>query len=57
MNEPMTTIDPRNSDSDAVPTPWEHTRRVLETAEVRWIATVRADGRPHVTPTRGLRVC
>ena len=31
-------------------TPWEETRRVLETAEVFWLSTVRADGRPHVTP-------
>ena len=50
MNEPVTTIDSRFSDSDAVPTPWEETRRLLETAELFWIITVRADGRPHVTP-------
>ena len=50
MNEPITTIDPRFSDPDTVATPWEQTRRVLETAEVCWIATVRADGHPHVTP-------
>ena len=31
-------------------TAWEDTRRVLETAELSWISTVRADGRPHVTP-------
>ena len=28
----------------------EETRRILETAELFWISTVRADGRPHVTP-------
>ena len=50
MNEPVTTIDSRYSDLDAVPTPWEETRRLLETAELFWIVTVRADGRPHVTP-------
>ena len=50
MNEPVTTIDPRFSDSDAVATGWDETRRVLETAELFWIVTVRADGRPHVTP-------
>jgi general stress protein 26 len=33
-----------------VATPWEETRRVLEAAEVFWLSTVRADGRPHVTP-------
>ena len=31
-------------------TPREETRRVLEIAEVFWLSTVRADGRPHVTP-------
>ena len=50
MNEPITTLDPRNSGPGAVVTPWEETRRVLETAELFWISTVRADGRPHVTP-------
>jgi nitroimidazol reductase NimA-like FMN-containing flavoprotein (pyridoxamine 5'-phosphate oxidase superfamily) len=50
MNEPVTTIDPRNSDPDATATPWEETRRALETAELFWMVTVRADGRPHVTP-------
>lgn len=51
MWEPVTTIDLANSGSpDAAATPWEQSRRVLETAEVYWLATVRADGRPHVTP-------
>ena len=49
MNEPVTTIDPRYSDPNAVATPWEKTHRVLETAELFWLSTVRADGRPHVT--------
>ena len=50
MNEPITTIDPRFSDTDAVATGWDETRRLLESAELFWIVTVRADGRPHVTP-------
>jgi nitroimidazol reductase NimA-like FMN-containing flavoprotein (pyridoxamine 5'-phosphate oxidase superfamily) len=50
MDEPITTLDPQNSGPGAVVTPWEETRRVLETAELFWISTVRADGRPHVTP-------
>ena len=50
MKKPVTTLDERFSDSDAVATGWEETRRVLETAELFWITTVRADGRPHVTP-------
>ena len=50
MNEPITTIDPRFSDPNAVATSWEETRRLLETTELFWVVTVRADGRPHVTP-------
>ncbi|MGB9183807.1 MAG: pyridoxamine 5'-phosphate oxidase family protein [Solirubrobacteraceae bacterium] len=46
----MTTLDPRFSGPDAIATPWDETRRVLQTAELFWITTVRADGRPHVTP-------
>src|SRR5437667_1724110 len=49
-NEPVTKIDLRFSDPDAVATGWDETRRVLETAELFWITTVRADGRPHVSP-------
>jgi general stress protein 26 len=48
---PITTIDLLHSSSpDNMATPWEETRRILETAEVFWLSTVRADGRPHVTP-------
>src|SRR5277367_1369493 len=50
MSEPVTTVDERFSDKDAAPTPWEVTRGVLEGAELFWLTTVRADGRPHVTP-------
>jgi general stress protein 26 len=50
MKEPMTTIDERFSEPDGDATPWDETRRALETAELFWITTVRADGRPHVTP-------
>jgi hypothetical protein len=50
MNEPVTTVDERFSDPDAVAISWDETRRVLETAELFWITTVRGDGRPHVTP-------
>ncbi len=50
MNEPVTTIDTRYSDPNATATAWEETRRVLETAELFWIVTVRGDGYPHVTP-------
>jgi nitroimidazol reductase NimA-like FMN-containing flavoprotein (pyridoxamine 5'-phosphate oxidase superfamily) len=50
MKEPATKLDARFSDPGAVPTQWEETRRVLETAQLFWISTARADGRPHVTP-------
>ena len=50
MHEPVTTLDQRYSDPAATATPWEQTRRALETAELFWCVTVRADGRPHATP-------
>src|SRR5579862_6495875 len=50
MNQPVTTLDERFSDEHAVATSWAETRRALEGAELFWISTVRADGRPHVTP-------
>ena len=50
MYEPVTTLDERFSDENAVATSWAETRQVLEAAELFWISTVRADGRPHVTP-------
>jgi nitroimidazol reductase NimA-like FMN-containing flavoprotein (pyridoxamine 5'-phosphate oxidase superfamily) len=54
MNNPATEIDNRFSDADAVATGWDQTRRVLDAAELFWISTVRADGRPHVTPLVGV---
>ena len=50
MRNPDTELDTRFSDTGAVATGWEETRRALEQAELSWISTVRADGRPHVTP-------
>ena len=50
MQQPVTDLDTRFSDEDAVATDWEETRRALDEAELFWITTVRADGRPHVTP-------
>ena len=47
---PTTTLDARYSASDATPTTWEATRRVIAAAELFWLTTVRGDGRPHVTP-------
>lgn len=50
MTEPDTTLDTRFSEPNTVATPWDDTRRALEAAELFWITTVRADGRPHMTP-------
>lgn len=50
MSMPVTTFDEQYSDPAATATRWEETRSALETAELFWITTVRADGRPHVTP-------
>ena len=49
-NDPVTELDARFSDPDAVPTPWEEVRRTIDEAELFWLSTVRSDGRPHVTP-------
>jgi nitroimidazol reductase NimA-like FMN-containing flavoprotein (pyridoxamine 5'-phosphate oxidase superfamily) len=50
MRQPETELDARFSDQNAVATDWDETRRTLEEAELFWITTVRADGRPHTTP-------
>ena len=43
-------LDERFSDADVTPPSWELVREQLESAQLSWITTVRADGRPHVTP-------
>src|SRR4029450_13820245 len=48
--EPAPEQDIRFGDPESPPTPWSAAVGVLETAELFWISTVRADGRPHVTP-------
>jgi hypothetical protein len=53
-SDPTATIDSRFSDPDAGPTPWYDAAQVLEHAELYWLTTVRADGRPHVTPVIGV---
>lgn len=50
MRTPTTSLDQRFSDSKATATTWDDTRAALESAELFWITSVRADGRPHVTP-------
>src|SRR5580698_9909156 len=50
MTVPVTVLDQRYSDTKASAVGWEETQRLLQAAELSWISTVRADGRPHVTP-------
>ncbi|WP_049576553.1 pyridoxamine 5'-phosphate oxidase family protein [Nonomuraea sp. SBT364] len=45
-----THLDERFSVPGATATPWEQARDELARAETYWLSTVRADGRPHVTP-------
>jgi hypothetical protein len=50
MGTPVTTLDERYSSSKATAFSWSETERELKEAELFWLTTVRADGRPHVTP-------
>jgi hypothetical protein len=50
VKEPISKVDVRFSDREAVATSWDVTQSVLESAELFWITTVCGDGRPHVTP-------
>jgi general stress protein 26 len=54
MHEPVTQLDERFSDPGTQATDWATARDVLEGAQLFWITTVRADGRPHVTPLVGV---
>jgi general stress protein 26 len=47
-------VDPRFSDPKAEPTPWDAAVELFTSSGVCWITTVRADGRPHVTPLVGV---
>jgi nitroimidazol reductase NimA-like FMN-containing flavoprotein (pyridoxamine 5'-phosphate oxidase superfamily) len=52
----MTTgkIDPRYGDASATAPPWDDIERLLTDAQLYWITTVRADGRPHAVPLVGV---
>jgi len=52
----MTTgeIDPRYGDASATAPPWAAIERLLIDAQLYWIITVRADGRPHAVPLVGV---
>jgi general stress protein 26 len=49
-SEPVTELDARYSSENATPTDWADAQERLAAAEVYWLSTVRAEGRPHVTP-------
>ena len=53
-SDPTPDFDSRFSDPQSGPTPWPDAWRALEQAELYWLTTVRADGRPHVTPLVGV---
>jgi len=48
--EPVVEFDGRYSSPEASATPWTEVLEEIARAEVFWLATVRPDGRPHVTP-------
>jgi general stress protein 26 len=52
----MTTgkIDPRYGDTSAAAPPWDDIERLLTDAQLYWVITVRADGRPHAVPVVGV---
>ncbi|MGK5685290.1 pyridoxamine 5'-phosphate oxidase family protein [Actinoplanes sp. URMC 104] len=50
MTEPVGELDARFSDPDATARPWSDVDDVLTSGKIFWLSTVRADGRPHVTP-------
>jgi len=52
----MTTgkIDPRYGNASAIAPPWTEIEDLLSNAQLYWIITVRADGRPHAVPLVGV---
>jgi nitroimidazol reductase NimA-like FMN-containing flavoprotein (pyridoxamine 5'-phosphate oxidase superfamily) len=51
---PIGRIDPKYGDPSATAPPWEDIERLLTSAQLYWIITVRADGRPHAVPLVGV---
>ena len=52
--QPRTTeLDQRFSSPQARATPWDDARSTLTDAKIYWLATIRDDLRPHVTPLIG----
>jgi len=50
MTQPRTELNTAYSEAGAEPIPWSDVDAILAEAKMFWLATVRADGRPHVTP-------
>ena len=51
---PTAHFDPRFSQPESAPLPWDVAHAALRDAELYWVTTVRADGRPHVVPLVGV---
>ncbi|KQR16261.1 pyridoxamine 5'-phosphate oxidase family protein [Cellulomonas sp. Leaf334] len=51
---PTGVIDPRYGDATATAPPWGEIERRLAAAQLYWIVSVRADGRPHAVPLVGV---
>ena len=50
MASPQATVDTRFSEPNATAIPWDVVQAAIEGAQLFWVTTVRADGRPHMTP-------
>ncbi|WP_250035450.1 pyridoxamine 5'-phosphate oxidase family protein [Paractinoplanes maris] len=50
MSEHTGVLDKRFSDPQATARPWSDVDDTLTGAKIFWLSSVRADGRPHVTP-------
>jgi Pyridoxamine 5'-phosphate oxidase len=48
--EPIAELHGGYSSPGAEATPWSVAWQAFERAEIYWLSTVRADGRPHITP-------
>ena len=52
--DPVAELDARYSAEGVTAPAWADARDRLQGAELFWVTTVRADGRPHITPTLAL---
>lgn len=53
-SHPETRLDARYSSPDATATPWPTGSATLREAQLYWLATVRPNGQPHMTPLLGI---